>query len=211
MKMIMEIVSSIFLLFFIREKMISINPFWEREVENATITDFRIFSGSEYYKAFYYFAFSVVTTTSGKQYLILRRKDDYINKQITILHDGKTAVRKDGIMHFTSPCEKLYLMLAVFMMLFSASCFTAGMNCVIFYICFIIVAFVLMPFFNLKFMAYFEKRFDDENSNRADLEIALEQLLGPDLKNIPTSVAVKIFVVILGAFLMLLYRLSISN
>ena len=102
--------------------MISINPFWEREVENATTTDFRIFSGSEYYKAFYYFAFSVVTTTSGKQYLILRRKDDYINKQITILHDGKTAVRKDGIMHFTSPCEKLYLMLAVFMMLFSASC-----------------------------------------------------------------------------------------
>ena len=63
----------------------------------------------------------------------------------------------------------------------------------------------------LKFMAYFEKRFDDENSNRADLEIALEQLLGPDLKNIPTSVAVKILVVILGAFLMLLYRLSISN
>ena len=68
-----------------------------------------------------------------------------------------------------------------------------------------------MPFFNLKFMAYFEKRFDDENSNRADLEIALEQLLEPDLKNIPTSVAVKILVVILGAFLMLLYRLSISN
>lgn len=212
-KMIMEIVSSIYILFFLREKMISFNPFWDRKVENAKITDFRIISGNSYYKRFHYFAFSVVTTTSQKQYLILRRKDDCIDKQTEILHDGRIAVRKAGIMHFTSPCEKLVLFFALFTMLYSAPGFAAGMNYVIFYISIVIVTCVLMPFFNLKFISFLEKKYDDEISYKEDWDswsFTHEQLFEPYSKNPLTSVIGIIFAVILVIYLLLLYGLLIS-